>query len=391
MAEGMLKIGRAAVLAGTAGGASMKELLTVLIAFQIATDLFTGATAALKGFAAWLEVSKFATLGLSGAIVVLETALLPVVAVLAILAAVYLLVATNAEKARAEQEKQTQVAREQLDATQAAIDKSIAKEVELTAAIRGTLSAREQVAAVAALNPQAIAEDAKRTSDANAEFGGGDGRTQERSAAQMEVAVNLFNEQLAAAKSLKDEDIARLDYAEKMIEAKVRELELARQTLKTEEAKTAAFAQQFGMLTKGEQERLKRIDKKISGGEDLTKGELRALGAAGGKAAEAAARIYTEKGRAAGSDGLLFGGKDTVAAAQQATQAAAGAISELTGGARPDEALAQLKAQKAEFEKTFAEYVKTNKEMLRQALEDLRVINQRQKKIEMGRAAVKGT
>lgn len=391
MAEGLLKIGRAAVLAGTAGGASMKELLTILIAFQIATDLFTGATAALKGFVAWLGAAKIATLGLAGAIAILESLLLPIVIVVAALAAVWLLVATNAEKAKEEQEKAILVARGQTEATQAAIDKSIAKEVELQAAIRATMGERERAAAVAALNPEAIAKNAKEWSDIAAEMPSGGPRQQQESANQIQVAIGLMAEQATAQAAIKDQELARLNAQEQLIQAKVREYDLARKILETEEAKTAAFAAQFGALSKGEQERLKRIDKKISGGEELTKGELRALGAAGGKAAEAAARIYADKGRKAGSDQLLFGGEDTVKKAQQNAQNAAGAISEITGGAKPDEALAQIKAQKAAFEKTFAEFLKTNNEMMRQALNDLRVINQRQKKTELAAAAIKGT
>lgn len=393
LAEGMLKVGRAAVLAGATGSESMQDLVRGLVAAQVAVDIFTGGTTALKGFIAALGAARIATLGLAGAIAILETVAAPLLVVLALIAAAYLLVAGNAEKARQEQEKESQAAAQRTQMTTDAIAKAVAARNDLNRQIRETMTLQERAAAIAVQDGAGQAARAAQDSKDYAEAGGGAGSglaPQVQAQALAQNAVSVLREQAEVQRMLTEKQTKALDDQAAMVTLKQQELKAAEAILKTEEAKTQAFLAQFGALSKGEQERLKRIDKKINNGEDLSRSELNALGKAGGAAAEAAARIWAERGRAAGGDNLLFGGKDTAAAAQRRVSDIQGEIGEITGGLGADEALRAIKARKAEVEKEFDKFLETNLSAIREAINTLLVITERIKKVEIAQAKVKG-
>lgn len=393
IAEGVLKLGRAFVLAASTGSDSMEELVQGLVAAQVAVDIFEGGRKALSGFVAWLGAARIATYGLTGAIALLETVAAPLLIALGLLAAAYILVAGAADKARQEQEKESQAAAQRTQMTTDAIAKAVAARNDLNRQIRETMTLEERAAAIAAANPSGQAAYAAEYSKKYAEAGGGEGSGLEPQIQQQALAQNavaMLREEAEVKRAIADKDLKALDAQTAMIELKQKELEVARNVLKTEESKKEAYLAQFGALTKGEQERLKRIDKKISGGEELTRSELAALGKAGGAAAEAAARIYTERGRKAGGEDLLYGGKDTAAAAQRRVSDISGEIGEVTGGLGADDALRSIKARKAEVEKEFAKFLETNGAAIREAINTLLTITERIKKVEIAQAKVKG-
>jgi hypothetical protein len=365
----------------------MKKLIENLVAAQIAVDIFTGATTALKGFVAWLGAARIATLGLAGAIATLEAVAAPVLIVVAALAAAYYLLSGNAKESAQAAEEQARAWKQYRDDLERAQQTAIDRERSLQAELRQTLTLRQQQAALEASNPGGMIQQAR-------DFGAfSDGKRPEDAARTInyaqglaQSAVDNLRAQQEVEKSLASEKNKALDAQAEMIRLKQEELKTAEAVLKTEEAKTQAFLAQFGALTKGEQERLKRIDKKINAGEELSRSELNALGKAGGLAAEAAARIYADRGRKAGGDQLLFGGQDAAAKARENVQNRAGELSELTGGLSADAALRAIKERKAEVEKEFATFMEANLALLRKAIQEQRSLSDRQRKVEVALA-----
>lgn len=388
VAEGVLRMGRAFALAAASGTGEIRELVQAMVAAQVATDIYLGMTKAIQGLVAWLGAARIATLGLTGAIALLESVAAPLIIVLAALAAIYVVVAGNAKAAAEEAEKQSELARQTLEDVVAANAKAAQSRNDLNKAYRETLTLAQQAAAIDAQRPE---EQVRYAAEMSEKYGTNSGiDPQEQQKALAENAVNLLKEREDVQRRITAEQIKALDYQAELVQSKQKELDLASETLKTEEAKTQAFLAQFGALSKGEQERLKRIDKKINAGQDLTRSELAALGRAGGLAGEAAARIYAEKGRQAGGDQLLFGGKDNVAAATKRVQDAAGELSQVTGGLTTDQALRAIQARKNEVEKEFAKFLETNSTALRSAVTTLLEITERIKKIEVAYAKVRG-
>lgn len=389
LAEGLLKVGRAAALASATGSDSIKKLVENIVAAQVAVDIFTGGTTALKGFVAWLGAARIASLGLTASIAALEAVAAPLLLVLAALAAAYVLIARAEEEARQEAQAYREEQERQATANAQAVAAATERERSYQQQLRATMDLRSQSAAIAGADIQEQLRIAEMISAAPGGVGRGaegDLRQQNVSLATTQNAVNMLNEQQAAERKIAEERAKALDDQASLIQLKQKELEIAEEVLKTEEKKTEAFLSQFGALSKGEQERLKRIDKKINAGEELSRSELNALGKAGGLAAEAAARIYADRGRKAGGEELLFGGKNAAAKALEDVQNAAGALSEVTGGLAADAALRAIKDRKAEVEKEFAAFLQSNLSALRAALNQMAVISERIKKVEVGLA-----
>lgn len=392
LAEGLLKMGRAALLAGATGSESMQQLIDSLVAAQVAIDVFKGGQQALKGFVAWIGAARAATLGLAADTAVLTAAAAPYLLILSAMAAAYVLLAQSEEKARQASEEQRRAfeasSRAAADATFSAAD----RERNLQTELRATLGLWERIDELRAADPEGQLKAMANRNVTGIVSGNTDQANQINEQALQSAGENvvaILKERADAEKALADQRTKALDDEAQMIQLKQKELEAAQSILKAEEAKTQAFLAQFGALSKGEQERLKRIDKKISGGEELTRSELNALGKAGGMAAEAAARIWAERGRAAGGDQLLFGGKSAAAQAAFNVGERQGELGDLTGGRSADEALQAIKQQKQAIEGEFKRFMDSNSTILRTAINQLLVISERMKKLEINAAYAK--
>lgn len=392
LAEGLLKMGRAAILAGATGSDSIKQLVESLMAAQVAMDVFKGGQQALKGFVTWIGAARAATLGLAADTAVLTAAAAPYLLILSALAAAYILLAQAEERARQQAEEMRRAFEASAAAASAAQQSATDRERNYQKELRATLGLWDQIDALRAADPEAQLKAIADRNVPNMVSGNtlqADQINNDAMSAAAATASAQIRERAEAEKALADQRVQALDDEAKLIQLKQQELTAAEGILKAEKAKTESFLAQFGALTKGEQERLKRIDKKITAGDQLSRGELETLGKAGGRAAEAAARIYTERARAAGGESLLFGGKDTAAAAGTRVGDLQGELGDLTGGRSSEEALRAITQQSTAIRASFAKFLELNDQLLRKAISQQIALSAMQAKLETAAAYAK--
>lgn len=346
LGEGTFQLARGFAFLATSTDDNFREMLATIAKFQGAFDLVKGGTVVIKGLmegtvalkaatgAATVGAALFSTAikGITVAAGVASTAIKGLIAATGPLGAIVLLIgaataawiafsessdnATESAKGlREELERQLKLRQDIRNIQDQSADERLGllsdnkkiEEIGTRSVIRG---GRDQLLA----NKQAKIEDFRDTEISN---GGNSGiydtilldiAKQRSELARQDKEDQRVLYDLATRKA--DAQERELEKAKQVNEANIKGLETAREKLRVEESKLQSINAQFGALTKGEQEELKRLAEKVKAGEELNRRELeRAERLGGNLTRDFVERQRARQGEAAGASdiGAAFG------------------------------------------------------------------------------------